>query len=91
MRNPHSPSEVVDTSSSARSSVTANGRKLKASLGGRAPDVLGPRAFWSLTNVELDAVTLTQILEPLSIHRTPVEKVFASSIALDEPKPLVDS
>ena len=60
-------------------------------LGGRAPDVLGTRSFWSLANVELDAVTLTQVLEALSIHRTAVEKVFASSIALDEPKPLVDS
>jgi len=44
-----------------------------------------------LANVELDAVTLTQILEPFAIHRTPVEEVFVSSIALDEPKPLVDS
>jgi hypothetical protein len=60
-------------------------------LGGRAPDVLGTRAFWSLANVELDAVTLTKILEPLAIHRTLVEEVFVSTIALDEPKPLVDS
>jgi hypothetical protein len=60
-------------------------------LGRRAPDVLGTRAFRSLANVELDAVTLTQILEPLAIHRTLVEKVFVSSIALNEPKPLVDS
>ena len=64
---------------------------VNASLSGRTPDVLGTWAFWSLTNVELDAVTLTQILEPLSIHRTAVEKVFVSSIALDEPKPLLDS
>jgi hypothetical protein len=60
-------------------------------LGGRAPDVFSARAFWSLANLELDAVPLTQILEPFAIHRTPVEKVFVSSIALDEPKPLVDS
>jgi len=44
-----------------------------------------------LANVELDAVTLTQILEPLAIHRTLVEKVFVSSIARNEPEPLVDS
>ena len=60
-------------------------------LGGRAPDVLGTRAFWSLANVELDTVTFTQILEPLAIHCTLVEKVFVSSIVLNEPKPLIDS
>jgi hypothetical protein len=62
-----------------------------ALLRGRAPDVLGTRAFWSLANLELDAITLTQILEPLAIHRTLMEKVFVSSIVLDEPEPLVDS
>jgi hypothetical protein len=62
-----------------------------SSLGGRAPYVLGARTFWSLADVELDAVTLTQILEPLAIHRTLVEKVFVPSIVLDEPEPLVDS
>ncbi len=61
------------------------------SLGGRATDVLGTRTFWSLANVEFDAVTLSQILEPLAVYRTLVEKVLASSIALNEPKPLVDS
>jgi hypothetical protein len=60
-------------------------------LGGRAPDVLGTWAFGSLANVELDAVTLSQILEPLAIHRTLMEKVFVASIALDEPKALVNS
>jgi hypothetical protein len=60
-------------------------------LGGRPPDVLRARAFWSLANVELDAVTLTQIFEPLAIHCTLMEKIFISSIAPNESKPFVDS
>jgi hypothetical protein len=57
----------------------------------RPPDVLRPRAFWSVAGVELDAVTLTQILKPLAIHCALVEKVFLRGIVLDEPKALVDS
>jgi hypothetical protein len=57
----------------------------------RPPDVLRPRTFWSFADVELDAVTLTQILKPLAVHRALVEKVFLRGIVLDEPKALVDS
>jgi hypothetical protein len=62
-----------------------------ACLSGRAPDVLGPRTLWSFADVELDAVTLTQILEPFAVHRTLMEKVLVPSLALDEPEALVDS
>jgi hypothetical protein len=71
--------------------TAAEGGESVGPLGGRAPDVLGTRALWSLANVELDAVTLAQIREPLAIHRTLVEKVVGSSVGLDEPKPFVDS
>ena len=42
----------------------------KSLLGRRAPDVLSARTFWSLTDIELDTVTLTQILEPFAVHGT---------------------
>jgi hypothetical protein len=60
-------------------------------LGGRAPHILGPRAFRSLPDVELDAVTLTQIVESLAIHRTLVKKILFPRIVLDEPESLIDS
>ena len=60
-------------------------------LGRRATDVLGPGAFWPFADVELDAVTLAQILEPLAVHRTLVEKVLVPAIILDESKPLINS
>jgi hypothetical protein len=44
-----------------------------------------------LAYLELDAVAFTQILESLPVHGTLVEKIFVSSIVLDEPKPLLDS
>jgi hypothetical protein len=56
-----------------------------------APHILGAGPFRALPDVELDAVTLTQIVEPFAMDRTLVEKVFLPSIVLDEPKPLVDS
>ena len=60
-------------------------------LGRGAPDVLRPRTFRSFADVELDAVTLTQIPKPLAVDRALVEKVFLRGIVLDEPKALVDS
>jgi hypothetical protein len=44
-----------------------------------------------LADVELDAVTLTQIVESLAIHRTLMKKILLPRIVLDEPKSLVDS
>jgi len=44
-----------------------------------------------LPHVELDAVTLTQIVESLAIHRTPMKKILLSGIVLDESESLVDS
>jgi hypothetical protein len=62
-----------------------------AQLRGRAPNILGPRAFGSLAHVELDAVTLAQIFESLTIDRALMEEVFLSRIVLDKPKSFVDS
>jgi hypothetical protein len=64
---------------------------IRQSLSGRAPDVLGPRAFRSLADIELDAVTFAQIREPFAIHRTLVEEVLVPSVVLDEPEPFVES
>ena len=60
-------------------------------LGGRTTDVLGPGTFRSFADVELDAVALTQIVEPLAIHGTLVEEIFLPSIVLDEPEAFIDS
>jgi hypothetical protein len=60
-------------------------------LSGRAPHILRPWTFRSLPDVELDAVTLTQIVESLAIHRTLMKKILLPGIVLDEPKSLVDS
>jgi hypothetical protein len=38
--------------------------------------LFSPRPLRSLTDVELDAVTLTQILKPLAIHGAPVENTL---------------
>jgi hypothetical protein len=45
-------------------------------LGGRAPHILGPWTFRSLPDIELDAVTLTQIVDSLAIHGTLVKEIF---------------
>ena len=60
-------------------------------LGGRAPHILGAGPFRSLPDVELDAVALTQIVEPLAIHGTLVKKILLPRIVLDEPESLIDS
>jgi hypothetical protein len=44
-----------------------------------------------LADVELDAVALTQIVEALTVDRTPVKKILLSCIVLDEPKSFIDS
>jgi hypothetical protein len=44
-----------------------------------------------LPDIELDAVTLTQIVESLAIYRTLVKKIFLPRIVLDEPEALIDS
>jgi hypothetical protein len=44
-----------------------------------------------LPDVELDAVALTQIVEPLAIHRTPMKKILLPCIVPDEPKSLIHS
>jgi hypothetical protein len=44
-----------------------------------------------LRHVELDAVTLTQIVESLAIHRTPMKKILLPGVVLDEPESLIDS
>jgi hypothetical protein len=60
-------------------------------LGGRASHILSPRTLRTLPDVELDGVTLTQIVESLAIHRAPVKKILFPAIVLDEPKPFIDS
>ena len=60
-------------------------------LGGRAAHILGPGTFRPLADVELDAVTLTQIVESLAVHRTLMKEILLPGIVLDEPKSLVDS
>jgi hypothetical protein len=44
-----------------------------------------------LPDVELDAVTFTQIVKSLAVHGTLVKKVFLPCVVLDEPKSLIDS
>jgi hypothetical protein len=44
-----------------------------------------------LPDVELDAVTFTQIVKSLAIDGTLVKKILLPCIVLDEPKPLIDS
>jgi len=60
-------------------------------LGRRAADVLGARTFRTLSDVELDAVTLTKVVEPLAIDGTLVKEILLACIVFDEAKPLVDS
>jgi hypothetical protein len=44
-----------------------------------------------MSDVELDAVTLTQIVDALAIDRTPVEKQILPCVVFDKTKPFVDS
>ena len=60
-------------------------------LGGRAPHILGAGPFRSLPDVELDAVSLTQIVDSLAIHRTLVKEVLLPRIVLDKAESLIDS
>jgi arsenate reductase len=60
-------------------------------LRGGPPNVLCPRSLWSFADVELDAIALTKIVEPLAIYGTLVEEIVLPGIVLDEPEPLVDS
>ncbi len=60
-------------------------------LRGRAPHILGSGTFWPLTDIKLDAVTLTQIVESLTLHRTLVKKILLPGIVLDKPESLVNS
>jgi len=59
------------------------------SLGGRAPDVLGPRPFRSLPDVEFHAVAFAQVLDPLTIDGALVKEELLSSGVLDESEPFV--
>jgi hypothetical protein len=56
----------------------------------RAPHILGAGAFGSLSDIELDTVTLTQIVDPLAVHRTLVKEILLPFVTLDEPKPLIN-
>lgn len=60
-------------------------------LGGRASHILSPRTLRTLPDIELDAVSFTQIVESLAIHRAFVKKILLPGIVLDEPKSLIDS
>ena len=44
-----------------------------------------------MPDIELDAVSFTQIVESLAIHRAFVKKILLPGIVLDEPKSLIDS
>ena len=58
-------------------------------LGRSAAHVLGPGALRSLTDLELDAVTLAQIVESLAVNGALVEEILFPGIVLDEPETLV--
>jgi hypothetical protein len=58
-------------------------------LGGRAPDVLGPRPFWTLADLEFNAVAFAQILDSLSIDRALVKEVFLAASVFDESEAFV--
>jgi hypothetical protein len=60
-------------------------------LGGRTPHILGAGTLRPLPDIELDAVTLTQIVESLAIDRTLMKKILLPWIVLDEPEALIDS
>lgn len=60
-------------------------------LGRRAAHILGAWTFGSLSDIELDAVTLAQIVDPLAEDRTLVKKELLPGVILDEPKPLINA
>src|SRR5918993_694271 len=57
----------------------------------RAPNVFGAGTLRPLTDIELDAVALSKILEPLAIDGALMEEVFLARVVLDEPEALVHS
>src|ERR1700752_325363 len=54
-----------------------------------APHVLRPGTLRTLADVELDAVSLAQIVEALALDCTLVEETLLAGRVLDEPEPLV--
>jgi hypothetical protein len=60
-------------------------------LGGRPSHVFRSRSFRSLPDLELDAVTLAQVVEPFPVHSAPVEEILLPSVVLDKAKTFVDS
>ena len=71
--------------------ISCRGDTLPDYLGGRASHILSPRTLRTLPDIELDAVSFTQIVESLAIHRAFVKKILLPGIVLDEPKSLIDS
>ena len=60
-------------------------------LGGRAPDVLGPRPLRSLADIEFDGVSLAQIIEAFAKYRALMEEVVLAPIVLDKAESLIDA
>src|SRR5690348_4134910 len=61
------------------------------SLCGRAPDVLRPRPLRPLADVELDRVSLAQIIEAFAIDSALMEEVVLAPIVLDKAESLIDA
>jgi len=60
-------------------------------LRGGTPDALGPRTLRPLSDLEFDAVTLSEIVDAFAIDRALVEKVVVPRRVLDKAEPLVRS
>ena len=52
-------------------------------------DVLGARAFWSLTDLEVDRITFSEIVDSFALHRALVEEILLPGRVLDKTKTLV--
>src|SRR4051812_3499231 len=71
---------------SVRTAATQPDRALR-----RCPShVLGTRTLGALADFEFDAVTLAEVVDPLTVDGTLVEEELLARLILDEPEPLVD-
>jgi len=62
---------------------------LPLSLRRGTANVIRPWSLWALADVEFNAVTFTQVVNPLTLDRALVEEVLLTRLVLDEPKTLI--
>src|SRR5262245_10052434 len=61
----------------------------RTALRRRTAHVLGPGPLRALTDVELNAVTFSQVVQAFAIHGALMEEILLPCIVLDEPEALV--